>query len=63
MSTVKSSERNKTEVERCSSCGDTLCKVYEDRGYVFVELKCRGCEKFIIKKFVKNYRETGGQDA
>lgn len=45
--------------ERCEGCGSFLFKLFNARGCVFLEIKCRHCDRVIIKKF-HSYEKTGG---
>lgn len=49
--------RENEEEERCAKCGRLLFKVYKDKEFVFVEIKCGGCNNFVIKKFLAYVRK------
>ncbi len=51
----------KTGNERCEGCGAFLFKLHIARGCVFLEIKCRHCERTIIKKF-HSYEKIGGDN-
>lgn len=61
MSTEAVSKAKSHESERCNGCGKLLFKVYRgDSGYVFVEIKCGGCNRIVIRKFKEAEKTEGG---
>lgn len=53
MNAVNETKNRTVENERCNGCGSLLCKVHTAGNYLFVELKCANCKRFVIKKFWK----------
>lgn len=46
--------------ERCGKCGRLIFKVFHERNYVFVEIKCKDCSHFVIRKFLAYEKKVNG---
>lgn len=44
----------------CGKCGKTIFKIHVHEGVVFIEIKCKGCENVVIRKFLPY--ENGGNE-
>jgi hypothetical protein len=50
------------ESELCGDCGTQMFRVYHDKGFVFVEVRCKNisCGKTVIRKFRDYERNPNG---